>query len=156
MQFILLLIVFLQFSINAFSIENELPIDISSDSLVVNQKENNATFKGDVKIKHGDIKLGSEVLDVHYSNTGGEDIKKIVAIENVVIAHGESVATGDKAIYTPKLGHVLLTGDVVLTRDGGILKGENLVYNLKTGHMSLANPSENGRVKATFSIKRDR
>ncbi|MFT7432396.1 MAG: lipopolysaccharide export system protein LptA [Alphaproteobacteria bacterium] len=153
MYFLSVFIVMMHVSLNSFAMGRDFPIDISSQSLEVRQTENQALFRGNVKINYGDINLGSDVLDIHYASTGNEDIESVVATGRVVIVHGVSTVTADKAVYTPDLGHVLMTGDIVLTREGSVLKGEKLIYNIVTGDMSMANPEKNGRVKAIFSIK---
>tara|TARA_R110000868_G_scaffold218576_2_gene469093 strand:+ start:21792 stop:22262 length:471 start_codon:yes stop_codon:yes gene_type:complete len=150
---ILLMIAAAVFVQKANALDLSLPIDISSQSLEVSQEDFYASFTGNVKVQHGEVFLGAEKLDVYYAEDGKEDIKEVIATDKVVIVHGKSTATGDKAVYSPRVGNVLMTGNVVLTRAGSVLTGEKLVYNLETGHMALENSKPKGRVKATFSLK---
>lgn len=136
-----------------------IPIDITAESLDLEQKKGYAVFKGDVKVEHGAMKLGSQSLEVFYATSGGgttdSAIDKILAEGKVTIVSGKDTATGEKAIYHPSTGNVELTGDVVMVRDGNILKGESLVYDTKTRRLKLnsAKGEKKGRVKATFSLK---
>lgn len=131
----------------------DLPVDVSADSLDVFQQEDKAVFKGSVKVKHGDVMLGSDNLEVFYDTKDGAGVKKVVAQKDVVIVHGKNTATGDKAVYEIATGNIVLTGGVVLSRDGSVLTGERLVYDMETGQMRLANETKKGRVKASFSLK---
>ena len=131
----------------------ELPVDVSAETLDVFQQQDKAIFKGDVKVKHGEVMLGSELLEVFYDAEGEAGVKKVVAQKDVVIVHGKNTATGDKAVYEITSGNIVLTGGVVLSRDGSVLTGEKLVYDMETGKMRLANEEKQGRVKASFSFK---
>ena len=39
---------------------------------------------------------------------------------------------GDRAVYTPDTGEVVVTGDVILTQGQNVLTGGRLVYNVNT------------------------
>lgn len=137
----------------AMAQESVMPIDITAESLELQQRKGYAVFSGDVKVAHGEMKLGSEKLEVFYGLDGESHIQKIVADGKVTLVYGEDTATGEKAIYMPEKGKVSIVGDVVMVRDGNVLKGGELVYDVNTRQMVLAKKHKQERVKATFSIK---
>lgn len=128
-------------------------IDVTADVLEVNQNENQASFKGKVRVVHGDVKLNADELFIDYTNAGDSDIKEVVAKGNVSISASGAVAVGKKAVYSPVKGYVEMTGGVVMTRGESVLTGESLMYDITTGKMSLNNTKGDGRVKASFSLK---
>ena len=136
---------------------NAEPLDIEAQKLENDQSSSKAVFTGNVKVTKGDATLGAQVLNVTYAQTGQDrDIQKVQALNDVIITSGGNTATGDKAIYTPESGKILLTGDVVMTKGDNIIKGENLTYDLDTGDMRVHNTESNqgdGRIKAKFKIK---
>lgn len=147
--FLTLLIVPLSYAADA-----QMPINITSERMEVVQTENKAFFEGDVKVTYGAATMGSNALEVLYSGESEQgDVKQVTALGDVIIVNGESTATGDKAFFTPENSKVLVTGNVVMSKEDNVLKGESLTYDLETGDMNLNNNEGDGRIKATFTIK---
>lgn len=138
----------------SYAESGHLPVNITSKRMEVIRDENKALFEGNVKVTYGEATLGSKQLEVLYGgeNTQG-DVQQVTALNDVVIVHGESTATGDKAVFTPENSNVLVTGNVVMTKAENVLKGESLTYDLETGDMYLNNNEGDGRIKAIFTIK---
>ncbi|MAI07545.1 MAG: hypothetical protein CMF61_01165 [Magnetococcales bacterium] len=136
------------------AVDRELPVNITSERMEVVQTENKAFFEGDVKVTYGAATMGSNTLEVLYSGENEQgDVKQVTALGGVIIVHGESTATGDKAVFTPQTSKVLVTGNVVMSKEDNVLKGESLTYDLETGDMNLNNNEGDGRIKAIFTIK---
>ena len=146
------------------------PIEISSDSLEVRQKENLAIFQGNVAAIQGDIRLRADRVTVHYRRQGANDsagsisgtIAKLDAVGNVFVSSPTETARGKSAVYDVDNRTVSLRGSVVLTRGENVLRGERLVINLATGVTKLdggaagqagqAGPT--GRVQGIFHPER--
>jgi lipopolysaccharide export system protein LptA len=159
------------------------PIEISSDSLEIFQKENKAIFIGHVIAVQGDVRLKSEKMTILYKNTEKKDdkkakktessnnpiseknsIEKIIAEEKVFLSTPEETASGASGIYDVVNHKIFLNDNVVLTRDKNVLKGDRLVYDFATGKSELNSlesrkPSDAGkpkqRVKAIFVPNKD-
>jgi len=132
----------------------EKPFDVTSQRLEILHDLGQATFEGDVKLVYGSATMLAQKMDVFYQGEAEDPtLQKVEAVGRIKIVDGSGIATGDKATYNPKTGTVLVTGDVVLSRDNNVVQGESLTYNLETGDMFLNNNQNDGRVRAIFTIK---
>jgi lipopolysaccharide export system protein LptA len=123
---------------------------IESDALTVLQKENTATFTGNVRAVQPDFTLTASTLTAKYGNKG---VETLTASGNVVITRqgGEAeTARGDTAVYTPRTKTLVMTGGTVtLTHGANTLAGNRLEYNMATGKANLVNTGAK-RVRATL------
>lgn len=150
------------------------PIEITSDSLEVQQDRQLAIFRGRVQAVQGDMRLTADTVAVTYreqktqqppsqqrqrqpSQTDGAmgAITRIDATGNVFVSSPTETAQGLVGVYDVDKRVITLTGQVVLTRDKNVLKGENLVWNLETGVSRLdggatTGGAPGGRVKGVF------
>ncbi|MGI9509036.1 MAG: lipopolysaccharide transport periplasmic protein LptA [Geminicoccaceae bacterium] len=122
--------------------DSNLPIEISADSLEVEQEEQVATFAGNVDAVQGDLVLSADKLMVHYEGkstavglAAGSDssIRRIDAEGDVIIASPEETAKGRFGTYDVPGKLVTLEGQVVLTRGENVIRGERLELDLVTG-----------------------
>lgn len=123
---------------------------IESDSLAIQQKQNTATFTGNVRAVQPDFTLTANTLTAKYGKGG---IQTLTANGNVVItrkgADGET-ARGENAVYTPSTKTLVMTGNAVtLTHGANTLAGNRLEYNLATGKANLTNTGA-ARVRAVL------
>jgi lipopolysaccharide export system protein LptA len=103
------------------------PIDISSDSVEANQKENTVTFKGNVVARQGDTTLYSNTLVVTYDpNT--KKMKEIIAIGNVKVAQLERRATCQKATFQQDENKVVFDGEAVVREGENVIRGERVTF----------------------------
>lgn len=138
------------------SFNSKAPIEISADSLEVQDKSQQAVFAGNVRVTQADMVLRADRLEVFYAGGsvtdggggGPSSIKKIEARGNVFVTSKEDTAQGDTAVYEPDKGIVTMRGNVILTRGENVLKGTELVVNLNTGRSVMTGGGgEGGRVK---------
>lgn len=106
----------------------------------------------------GDVRLAAERFEVYFAGDGaGEDdvgdIARLIAEGRVHYATPEEVATGDHGVYDAISRLVTLTGDVVVTRDGNVLRGQRLVINVDDGRSVME--GNGGRVRGVFITRRD-
>lgn len=156
------------------------PIEITADALDVDQEKKTATFDGNVDALQGDIRMKAKRITVFYDGTGqasadpvsadpvaaGEEegagampgagkIRKMVVSGPVHVSSPKETATGDNAVYDVEAARVTLTGNVILTRGGNIIRGSTLTINTETGRSiidggSSAGGSSGGRVSGVF------
>lgn len=125
------------------SFNSKEPIEITSDSLEVQQIENKATFVGNVVAIQKDVRLKSDKMIVYYTQSDeknasvGADkkqsIKKIEVEGNVFLSTPEETASGTRGDYDVVGEEIHLYDNVVLTRGQNTLKGNQLTYNFATG-----------------------
>jgi lipopolysaccharide export system protein LptA len=156
--------------------DSRQPIEITSDTLTVEQPKQLATFAGNVDAVQGDMKLRADRLLVHYApqedgqagggggdggggGGGGGDggdpannsIRMIEAFGKVVITSPAESAQGAQGVYDVVAGTMQLTGDVVLTRGGNVIRGNRLDMDLNTGLSKMSGGQKSERVRALFA-----
>jgi lipopolysaccharide export system protein LptA len=154
------------------------PIEITADTLTVQQAKQLATFTGNVEAVQGDMTLKADILRVYYIQAEADkatgdaakaaaparnappagdqgSIKRIEAEGNVFLSSPTDTAQGDTGVYDPIARKVTLDGNVILTRDDNVVKGASLDMDLDTGvSIVKAGPTAPGqkvqRVRALF------
>lgn len=122
--------------------DGKQPVEITSDSLEVQQQQNQATFVGNVVAIQGEVRLKADRMTVYYAGadekksagTEAQTVKKIDVDGNVFLSTPEETASGAKGDYDVVGEEIHLQDNVVLTRGKNVLKGNALTYNFKTGH----------------------
>jgi len=134
-------------------------IQVTADSLKVNNEENYAEFIGDVVAVHKDMTIASDRLQIYYDKTsennktsvqGEESIKKIIAEGNVTIVSDGRIANSEKAEYMTKTGMLVLTGkNASITSNKNSITGDRIIFNRSLGSVKISGNPVN-RVKAIF------
>jgi len=132
------------------------PIEITADTLEVQQDAGIAVFIGNVKAVQGGILLAADRVLVSYAPGGGNTIRSIEAQGNVFFSTPTETAEGDTAVYDVENGVITLAGSVLLTRSENVVRGNRLVLNLATGLSRIEGASDpaavegGGRVQGLF------
>lgn len=126
-----------------FTHDASQPVEIAADSLAVNQADGTATFRGDVLVGQGTLRLSAQEITVFYDGdqaTG--QISKMLASGSVTLTNGAEAAEAENAEYDVASGKVKMTGEVLLTQGGNALSGEALEIDLNDGTAQMT-----GRVR---------
>ncbi|MBW6506469.1 MAG: lipopolysaccharide transport periplasmic protein LptA [Rhodobacteraceae bacterium] len=134
-----------QVSFGGIRADTTAPVEISADSLTIDQADGSAVFAGDVAVSQGDMRLSAALVRVEYGAGGQREITRLLASGGVVLASGADAAQAETAEYTIASGLVLLSGNVLLTQGGNVLSGQRLTVNLATGSATVE-----GRVQTTL------
>lgn len=118
-----------------------LPVEVTSETLNVNQEDGSAEFLGNVIVIQGEMRLTAERVLVIY-NEEQSAIERMEATENVVLVSPPDAAEGDWAEYTIESGVIEMKGNVLLTQGPSVISGDEMVANLTTGLATMS-----GRVK---------
>jgi lipopolysaccharide export system protein LptC len=155
-------------TMQGFTLKREQPVQITSTTLEVRDKEKRATFIGNVVVVQGETTMKAALLDVFYDQDndpaatpsllasasgaagpgGNTQIRKLEAKGGVVVTQKDQTATGEMSIFDMKNNTVTFVGGVVMTQGPQIIRGDRLTTNLTTGE-SLVQGGERG-VQATF------
>lgn len=141
--------------------DTTLPIEISADSLEVQQDRQVAVFSGNVDAQQGGLTLRADTLLVHYLEDGGagteQSISRIDAEGEVFFSSGTETAEGEEGTYDVDKGLIVLTGSVVLTQGDNVLRGDRVVLDLKSGQSTMDGSATDGsgRVRGLFVPRRD-
>ena len=133
-------------ALQGFSVNRELPVQITSAVLEVRDKEKRATFVTNVIVAQGDTTMKSRILDVFYDQdsdgsvpaaamgpNGNTQIRRLEAKGGVVVTQKEQTATGEMGLFDMKSNTVTLMGGVVMTQGQQVVRGERLTVDLTNG-----------------------
>jgi lipopolysaccharide export system protein LptA len=149
------------------------PVRIDSDSLELDYKTSNITYRGHVQVTQGDVTLNSDRLSITYDpvavkrdntgstpppkKTGGTDadrIKQIIAEGNVRIRQGTRLAEGRRAVFDQAKQTFTLSDGAVLHEGPNQVAGERVIVYLKE-ERSVVESGSNTRVKAVLYPGKD-
>lgn len=125
--------------------DTSLPVEVTSDSLSVDQASGAALFTGNVTAKQGDMRLTAGTIRVEYAD-GNQGIDKLIASDGVTLVSPTDAAEAAEAVYTIATGNVVMTGNVLLTQGRAAISGERLTVNLTDGTGTMT-----GQVKTIFT-----
>jgi lipopolysaccharide export system protein LptA len=147
-------------ALQGFSQNRDEPVKIRAAALEVREKDNMATFTGDVYVLQGDTEMRCRVLVVSYEKEAGtrtanaaepepgsnRQIHRIEAKGDVVVVQKDQNATGDAATFNMRENTVTLVGNVIVTRGTNVLRGQRLVVDLTSGVSKM----DGGRIDGIF------
>ncbi len=125
------------------------PIDIASDTLEADQKQNKVTFKGNVVAKQEDVTLYANTLVMIY-DPDTKKLKEIIAIGNVKVVQLDRRATGQKATFDQDKNKVVLDGDAVVREGTNVVRGERITFYVDE-ERSVVEPGKGGRVSTSIT-----
>ena len=125
--------------------DTSAPVEVTSDTLRVNQETGEAVFTGNVVIGQGEMRLSADSVTVIYAQGGQSRIRSLDAQGNVTLVSGTDAAEAQAATYDVETGNVTLTGDVVLTQGQNVLTGDTMQVNLESGTAQVQ-----GRVRSVL------
>ena len=121
------------------SYDSDAPVEITADTLEIEQNNQKATFKGNVEAIQSNITIKSDEMLVHYKS--GKDkigksqnsVSKVETVGNVRLKTPKETAKSNKGVFDVDKKVITLLGNVSLESGKNVVKGEKFVYNLKTG-----------------------
>lgn len=123
------------------------PVEITADTLSVDQDTGRATFVGNVLVGQGEMRLSAPRVLVVYNETNS-GIDSVSATGGVTLVSGPDAAESQKADYDIGSGVIVMTGDVLLTQGASALTSERMTVNMRDGTARMV-----GRVKTVFQSK---
>ncbi len=124
------------------------PIDITSDTVEADQKQNKVTFKGNVVAKQEDVTLYSNTLIMIY-DPDTKKLKEIIATGNVKVVQLDRRASGQKATFDQGENKVTLDGDAVVREGTNVIRGERITFYVDE-ERSIVEPTKGGRVSTSI------
>ncbi|MDF1620464.1 lipopolysaccharide transport periplasmic protein LptA [Pseudothioclava nitratireducens] len=109
------------------------PVEVTADSLAVNQETGVATFSGNVLIGQGSMRLQAATVLVEYGQGDQSKINRLLASGGVTLVSEAEAAEAREAVYDVVKGTVVLTGDVLLTQGSNVMAGQKLSVDLRSG-----------------------
>ncbi|ADO43762.1 LptA/OstA family protein [Ketogulonicigenium vulgare] len=112
------------------------PVEITSETLNVNQGSQTAIFSGNVVIIQGDIRIGAQIANVSYSSVTSQ-ITRILLEGGVTFTTPTEAAESDRATYDIGDGALVLEDNVLLTQGGLIMASDRMAADLAAGTAQL-------------------
>jgi lipopolysaccharide export system protein LptA len=125
-----------------------LPVEVTAETLDVNQQDGTAVFNGNVVVIQGEMRLAAARVLVIYSEEESA-IKRLIATGDVVLVSGPDEAEAERADYEIDSGTVVMTTNVLLTQGTAAVSGDKMTVNLLTGTAEM-----DGRVKTIFQSEK--
>ncbi|MEE4331853.1 MAG: LptA/OstA family protein [Wenzhouxiangella sp.] len=127
------------------------PVEVTSDSLTIDQSTGEAVFSGNVIVLQGDLRMSAPQVRVFYSETDGRrGVDEVLATGGVLMTRGADAAEGREARYDVDTALLTMTGDVLVTQGPTVVAGDRMVVNMATGAGSVG-----GRVRTVFDTGND-
>jgi lipopolysaccharide export system protein LptA len=125
------------------------PIDITSDTVEADQKQNRVTFKGNVVAKQEDVTLYANTIVINY-DPDTKKLKEIIATGNVKVVQQDRRATGQKVTFDQDKNKVVLDGDAVVREGTNVIRGERITFYVEE-ERSVVEPGKGGRVSTSIT-----
>jgi len=133
--------------------DKDQPIEINSDHLEGDNKNNVVKFTGNVVAKRGGLTIRSKSISVIYDKTN-KKVMEVVAEGDVRINQGNKKARGEKAVFMNSQDKIILTGNPRVWEGDNIIKGEKITLFLAEDR-GVVEGNKNTRVNATIHIEKD-
>jgi lipopolysaccharide export system protein LptA len=138
--------------------DSRAPIDVDADRIDVLDKQNQAIFTGNVRVRQGTLTMEADRIKVAYSRPvkGDPVIQRLDADGNVRLATPTERATSRFGIYDVDRRVLTLIGNVQLTQGTTKVAGNRLTIDLATGRSTLDGRTSTGqpgsRVSGRFAV----
>ncbi|SFS19598.1 LptA/OstA family protein [Yoonia litorea] len=130
--------------LGGLTVDNTAPIEVTADTLSIDQDTGIARFEGSVVIGQGDLRITAGSVEVVYGADTSE-IAQLVAADGVTFVTATEAAEAQEAVYDIETGLLTLTGDVLLTQGPSAIAAGRMVINVTTGSATM-----DGRVRTVL------
>lgn len=125
-------------------------LEITSDSLEVDQSSGASIFSGNVVAAQGPMRLTADSLQIEYSTdpqTNRQRIDRLIADGSVTMVTESEAVEARRAVYSLADQTIEMTGDVVLVQGPNVLAGEHFFADLAAGSGRMT-----GRVRTVIQL----
>ncbi|SDE67089.1 LptA/OstA family protein [Limimaricola pyoseonensis] len=123
-------------SLGSLNADPDAPVEVTAESLSVDQASGAAVFEGEVLIVQGEMRIAAATVEVIYDDASGE-ISRLEAVGGVTFVTPTEAAESNAAVYDIASGMLTLTGEVLLTQSGTALSAQSMVVDLNAGTARL-------------------
>lgn len=130
--------------LGGITVDTAAAIEVTADSLEVDQETGKAVFEGDVVIGQGDLRLTANRVEIVYG-TSTSQIARLLASGGVTFVTESEAAEAQQADYDVTSGLLVLTGDVLLTQGASAISAAQMTINVTDGTATME-----GRVRTVL------
>jgi|TARA_R110002072_G_scaffold300933_1_gene479246 lipopolysaccharide export system protein LptA len=125
-------------------------LEITADSLEVDQTTGASMFSGNVVAAQGDMRISAQSLNLSYEDGAGDGSRRIgrlTAQGEVTMVTASEAIEAQRAVYDLTAQTLEMTGDVVLLQGANLLSGERFIADLRSGTGRMV-----GRVRTIIRV----
>ncbi|WP_417601600.1 LptA/OstA family protein [Pararhodobacter oceanensis] len=114
----------------------ESALEVTADSLEVDQTTGATVFTGNVLAAQGDMRISANLLQLVYeagATEGSRRIGTLTATGDVAMVTSEEAVEAERAVYSMRAQTLEMTGDVMLVQGPNLLSGERFIADLRNG-----------------------
>ena len=115
-------------------------MSISSSSLLLQERQGDIRFEGNVEVRMSDIVLTCDLLTVRSDTADPSKILSGKATGNIVLTKGVDRVEATEAVFDLEKGQVVLSGVPRLTREDTTIEAERIIYSIDDGTASFQGP----------------
>jgi lipopolysaccharide export system protein LptA len=127
--------------LGGMTVDTAAAIEVTADSLSVDQETGQAIFDGNVIIGQGDLRLTAGRVQVEYG-TDTSEIARLIASGGITFVTADEAAEAQEAEYNITTGLLVLTGEVLLTQGASAISAGSMTINVTDGTATM-----DGRVR---------
>jgi len=123
-------------SIGPLALDSGLPVEVTAESLSVDQDSGSAVFTGGVRVTQGAMQLEAGEVRVEYATADtdtGSGISRMLASGGVTLLNGGDAAQAQEATYDLAAAQLTMLGGVILTQGPTTISADRFVIDLATG-----------------------
>ena len=133
------------------SISYSKEINISSDELVIDRKNNISIFSGNVYAFEKNLEIWADQLTLKF-NYEKNEVEEIYAEQNVKIARENIIASGNTGFYYPANNEIKMLNDVEVIENENFVRCDELILDI-TNSISIMRSKTKSRVEAIIVNK---
>jgi lipopolysaccharide transport protein LptA len=119
--------------------ERKERVTITADAMSYDPDRDIVHYQGENTLKVENIVLKAQSVFIHLEKDGG-DIKRITAVDDVVITQEQYQGRGQSAVFDMRKETIVLTGDpVLIAKDQGRTAGTKLTFFIADGKIVVEN-----------------
>ncbi|WP_400084459.1 LptA/OstA family protein [Yoonia sp. R78084] len=131
-------------NLGGMEVDTSAAVELTADSLSIDQASGTAVFDGNVMIVQGDLRLTAGRVEVIYGADTSE-IARLLASEGVTFVTADEAAEAQQADYDIASGLLVMTGDVLLTQGPSAISAGQMTINVTDGTATME-----GRVRTVL------
>jgi lipopolysaccharide export system protein LptA len=143
----------------ALKSDKDQPMDIAADRVDIDDNKGISTFRGNVQVTRGTLRISGEVVVVHRTSNG--ELQRIVATGKQAMYRQrpdnkpkDVIAHANKIVYKANSEIVDLTTQAKVVQGGDTFSGEHLVYNARQDKVTATGDGNGkGRVRVRLQPK---
>lgn len=131
-------------NLGGITVDTTAAIEVTADSLSIDQDTNRAIFDGNVIIAQGDLRITAGRVEVVYGADTSE-IAQLILSGGLTFVTASEAAEAQTATYDITTGLLTLSGEVLLTQGPSAIAAERMLINVTDGTATM-----DGRVRTVL------